>query len=98
MPPEIRLSRHARSGDRLESEPVEFHRRVRVGFLALASAEPDRYLVVDATTPTEEITQQVKDRIREIMPDPVPRASEAATGSFAAISDSVPGQLFTDHR
>jgi dTMP kinase len=93
MPPEIGLSRRAHSADRLEAEPLEFHRRVRSGFLVLAHAEPDRYLVLDATTPTGEITQQVKDKIREILPDPVPGPAEAATGSFAAIPDQ-----FTDHR
>ena len=40
-------------------------------------AEPDRYLVLDAATPTREITEQIKDRIREILPDPVPRTTEA---------------------
>jgi dTMP kinase len=85
MPPEIGLGRHAHSADRLESEPLEFHRRVRTGFLVLARAEPDRYLVLDATTPPGELTERIKDKIREVLPDPVPRASEAVTGSFAAI-------------
>ena len=40
--------------------------------------------------PLGEITEQIKDRIREVLPDPVPRAAEAATGSFAAIPDHVP--------
>jgi dTMP kinase len=89
MPPETGLQRHARSADRLEAEPLDFHRRVRAGFLTLAKAEPDRYLVLDATRPVDEITQQVKDKIREILPDPVPRVAEAATGSFPAIFESV---------
>ena len=100
MAPEIGRSRHARSADRIEAEPVEFHRRVRAGFLALARAEPDRYLVLDATTPAEEITERIKDKIREILPDPVPRATEAATGSFPVIqSHAVRNQnQFTDRR
>ncbi len=77
MPPETGLSRHARSADRLEAEPIEFHRRVRAGFLVLAHAEPERYLVLDATMPTGEITEQIKDKIREILPDPVPLTTEA---------------------
>jgi dTMP kinase len=90
MPPETGLGRHAHSADRLEAEPLEFHRRVRAGFLVLARAEPDRYLVLDATEPAEEITQQIKDKIRAILPDPVPRAAEAVTGSFTAIPDHAP--------
>jgi dTMP kinase len=99
MPPEVGRSRHVRSADRIEAEPLEFHRRVRAGFLVLARAEPDRYLVLDATTPTQEITEQIKDKIREVLPDPVPRTTEAVTGSFPAIPDHAPGPVhdqFTD--
>jgi len=87
MDPAAGLSRHSHSADRLEAEPLEFHRRVRAGFLALAREDPDRYLVLDATAPPGEVNQEIKDRIREILPDPVPRAAEAATGSFPALGD-----------
>lgn len=93
MPPEAGLGRRARSADRLEAEPLDFHRRVRAGFLGLARAEPSRYLVVDATLPVEEISRQIKDRIREVLPDPVPSTAEANTGSFPAVTDE-----FTDRR
>jgi dTMP kinase len=87
MPPETGLQRHARSADRMEAEPLEFHRRVRNGFLDLARTDPDRYLVLDATAPPELITEQIKDKVREVLPDPVPRVAEAVTGSFAAVPD-----------
>ena len=93
MPPEAGLGRRARSADRLEAEPPEFHRRVRAGFLALARADPSRYLVLDATRSVAEISSEIKDRIREILPDPVPHTAEANTGSFPAITDQV-----ADHR
>jgi dTMP kinase len=89
MPPEAGLGRRARSADRLEAEPPEFHRRVRSGFLALARAEPSRYLIVDATRPVGEVSQEIKDRVREILPDPVPHVAEANTGSFPAIKDHI---------
>ena len=92
MPPEAGLGRRARSADRLEAEPAEFHRRVRAGFLALARANPDRYLVIDATRQVGEITLEIKDRVRGILPDPVPRVAEANTGSFPAITDQVADQ------
>jgi dTMP kinase len=95
LDPEHGLSRRARSADRLEAEPIDFHRRVRAGFLALARAKPDHYLVIDATAPPAQITERIKDRIREVLPDPVPHVAEAATGSFAAIPDRLPDQ-FTD--
>ena len=83
MEPAEGLSRRARSADRLEAEPLDFHRRVQAGFLELARAKPDQYLVVDAAAPPDEITEQIKDQIREVLPDPVPRTTEAVTGSFA---------------
>ena len=88
-PPEAGLGRRTRSADRLEAEPPEFHRRVRAGFLALAREDPPRYLVLDATRSVAEISSEIKDRIRQILPDPVPHATEANTGSFPAITDQV---------
>jgi dTMP kinase len=101
MDPVAGLSRRARSADRLEAEPLDFHRRVRAGFLTLARVKPDQYLVLDATAPVDQVSQLIKDRIRAVLPDPVPLAAEAVTGSFPAIPDlapeHAPGQ-FTDRR
>ncbi|QUY63544.1 Thymidylate kinase [Gulosibacter molinativorax] len=49
--------------DRLEAEGREFHERVRATFLALAEAEPQRFLVVDATLAPEVIAAQVRARV-----------------------------------
>ncbi|MGC5223830.1 dTMP kinase [Micromonospora sp. DT81.3] len=49
--------------DRLEAERDEFHVRVREGFLALAAAEPDRFLVLDATLPVDRLAAAVRDRV-----------------------------------
>jgi len=89
MDPMAGLSRRARSADRLEAEPADFHLRVRAGFLALARAEPERYLVLDADRPAEEVTRDIEERIREILPDPVPSVAEASTGDFPAIREEV---------
>jgi dTMP kinase len=87
LPPTGGLGRRARSADRLEAEPLDFHERVREGFLSLARAEPERYLVLDATRPPDQISREIRDRIREMLPDPVPPVAEANTGSFPAIVD-----------
>jgi dTMP kinase len=50
--------------DRLEAEGDDFHEAVRAHFVALAKADPDRYLLVDATLPSDEIHAQVLDRLR----------------------------------
>jgi dTMP kinase len=86
MAPETGLGRRTRSADRLEAEPPEFHNRVRNGFLALAQKDPSRYLVIDASRPVDEISEEIKDRIGDILPDPVPFHAEAATGSFPALT------------
>jgi dTMP kinase len=88
MDPMAGLQRRARSADRLEAEPAEFHQRVRAGFLALARAEPARYLVLDADRPAVEITRDIQERIRDMLPDPVPSVAEANTGDFPAIKES----------
>ena len=49
--------------DRLEAEPDSFHARVRRGFLDLAEAEPERFLVLDATRPVDEIATLVRERV-----------------------------------
>ncbi len=89
MDPIAGLRRRTRSADRLEAEPAEFHQRVRAGFLALAHAEPSRYLVLDADRPQEEITREIQERIREMLPDPVPPVAEANTGDFPAVKEQI---------
>jgi len=89
MDPMAGLSRRARSADRLEAEPADFHLRVRAGFQALARTEPARYLVLDADRPPGQITREIQERIRELLPDPVPSAAEANTGDFPAIRAEV---------
>ena len=96
LPPQAGLGRRASSADRLEAEPSEFHERVRAGFLALARNDPGRYLVLDATRPAAELTAVIQERVRDMLPDPVPVVAEADTGSFPAIIDeSVPA--VSDH-
>lgn len=64
LPPEQAFQRGERGGDYLEREDVEFHRRVRRGFLELAAAAPERWLVLDATRPAMQITHAAWERIR----------------------------------
>jgi dTMP kinase len=53
---------HARfeGADRIESEPLDFHRRVRQHFLDLAAADPDHYLVIGHDGTPEEIHALVR--------------------------------------
>jgi len=53
--------------DRLEAEAAEFHHRVREAYLALASAEPGRFLVLDATQPVEELAARIRARVSDLL-------------------------------
>ncbi|WP_435057444.1 dTMP kinase [Streptomyces sp. bgisy060] len=66
--PETARERFTEAPDRLESEPPEFHARVRAGFLALAAADPSRYLVVDAGQEPEAVTTVVRHRLDRVLP------------------------------
>ncbi|MEJ8636441.1 dTMP kinase [Streptomyces sp. MS2.AVA.5] len=66
--PEAARERFTEAPDRLESEPAEFHQRVRSGFLTLAAADPGRYLVVDAGQEPEAVTTVVRHRLDQLLP------------------------------
>ncbi|WP_234018340.1 dTMP kinase [Streptomyces sp. FXJ7.023] len=66
--PETARERFTEAPDRLESEPAEFHARVRSGFLTLAAADPGRYLVVDAGQEPEAVTTVLRRRLDQVLP------------------------------
>ena len=53
--------------DRIEGESLEFHERVRDAFVAMAKADPDHYLVLDARAPVEEIAAAIRDRVQPLL-------------------------------
>jgi dTMP kinase len=52
---------------RIDAESLDFHRRVREGFLALAAKEPDRVVVVDAAAAVNEVVAAVVDVVGEVL-------------------------------
>jgi len=65
LPAEIGLGR-LQSTDRLESEPLAFHERVRQEYLNLAYQDPERFLIVDASLSIEQIHQVIIERVSTI--------------------------------
>ena len=65
--PEVGRQRRGDVHDRVESEPDDFHARVREHYLQLAAADPGRYLVVDAGLPPEEIHRRVRERLTPLV-------------------------------
>ena len=66
LPPEVGL---ARSGltDRLEQEHLEFHRRVHQGFQALAAAEPQRIIRIDAHGSKTEVADRIWSAVSRVL-------------------------------
>lgn len=58
------VARERRGGraaeDRLEAEQDDFHERVRAAFLALAADAPERFVVVDAGLPADEVAARIR--------------------------------------
>ncbi len=66
--PELGLQRAARVGelDRIEQAGLEFHRRLRQGFLDLAAEEPERFLVLDATRTRDDLAEAIWQAVQRL--------------------------------
>ena len=71
VPPEVSRARlaarqaaTATTADRIEQAGDLFHNRLRAGFLELAKAEPDRFAVIDASGPREDVSARVLAAVR----------------------------------
>jgi len=65
LPAEIGLGR-LKSKDRLESQPIAFHERVRQEFLQLAAVDPERYFIVDGNQSIDDIHTAIISRVSKI--------------------------------
>lgn len=65
--PELGLERINKNKDRevnrLDVEKLSFHQKVREGYLILSKRFPDRYIVIDASKPLEEVSSNVLKEI-----------------------------------
>jgi dTMP kinase len=66
--PEEGLARKQSLKDRFELEDLSFHRRVREGYVKMAAAEPDRWLVIDASLPKWKIAEIIWDKVSQLLP------------------------------
>jgi len=66
--PSVGLARISGAPDRIEQESLAFHARVRQGFLDLAGADPDRYLVVAAADPADDVHARLRIRVAPLLP------------------------------
>ncbi|MBF0472934.1 MAG: dTMP kinase [Nitrospirae bacterium] len=51
--------------DRFELEEIEFHKKVRAGFLKIAEREPSRFIILDGKMPLIELSNKIINIIKE---------------------------------
>jgi len=66
VPPETGLERVGDVRDRMEAKGLEFHRRVREGFLEFARSEPNA-LLVDGTGTPEEVHEKIWRALADVL-------------------------------
>ena len=67
LSPEVGLSRRDDQPDTFESEALDFHRRVRQGYLEQAAKDPSRWLVVDASASKEAVAEEVWEKVQALL-------------------------------
>lgn len=97
--PSTGLSRFESAPDRLESESLAFHERVRAAFRALARGAPDRYLVLDASRPVDQLHLQIRERIGPVLRAraEAEAAAEVVGADATAEAASKPDAVHSDH-
>ena len=53
--------------DRLENEKIQFHRKVREGYLKIAQKEPNRFKVIDASLSPEKVLQKAISYLEDLL-------------------------------
>jgi dTMP kinase len=66
VPPSVGRRRNQGTPDRLETEADNFHVSVRAAYLARATTQPERYVVVDATLSTEHVDAAILDGVKKL--------------------------------
>jgi dTMP kinase len=67
LPVEAGLGRRRDAGhwNRLDDYDLEFHRRLRRGYQLMANQEPDRWVVIDASRPMEDVQAEIRSIVAE---------------------------------
>ena len=69
LSPEIALQRAKNRSelDRFESEPIDFHQRIREAYLTLANDNIERYVVIDASKDIQNVKDQVQKQLNQFI-------------------------------
>jgi len=77
----LRRATEGREADRLESAGIGFHRQVRDAYRRRAETDPERYLVLDASRPVEELHEEIRGAVLARLARPG-GSSDDADGSW----------------
>jgi dTMP kinase len=63
LPLDVAITRRGRAADRMESKPLDYHERVREGFLTEARRRPERIVVIDARPGIDEVQARLRQEV-----------------------------------
>ena len=77
LDPMLGLNRKKKAGEwnRLDAYGIEFHQRVRMGYLQMAKEDPKRWVIIDASQPFEAVQEQLRAEIVQRVPRPIVSSS-----------------------
>ena len=92
LPPNVGLARALERGkaDRLEQEQLEFHERVRAGFLSLVERDPGRYALINAESPVDQVAARVRVAVLAAVPGKTAARRFASAPTLITPSPSEP--------
>jgi dTMP kinase len=69
---EVGLARRQKDGDinRLDAFELAFHQRVRAGYHQMAALEPNRWVVIDADQPSDQVQRDLRAAVQAHLSDP----------------------------
>ena len=68
LPVETALARKSGgNSDKFDNAPVDFHRKIRRGYSALAASDPGGWLVLDGQRPPEELSREIWSKVQTIL-------------------------------
>ncbi len=80
LPADVAATRIHGDPDRMEMQGLEFHARVREGFLTEARRQPDQIVVVDASRPIDAVQAEVRLAAQRVMHKIAYEEVDAAAG------------------
>jgi dTMP kinase len=61
-------ARDIEGSDRIGGRPDDYHRKVETAFHIIATEEPQRVRLIDASGPPDEVTQRLIDALEDLLP------------------------------